>query len=54
MLPCADDVSKKLRDAGPPRWFVSEAELQTISSYMRGRLTLEKVRYTGCSACGEA
>ena len=27
-----------------PRWFVTGAELQSVSSYMRGRLTLDKVR----------
>lgn len=26
-----------------PKWFVTESELQGLSSYMRGRLTLDKV-----------
>lgn len=31
--------------AAPPRWFVTADELSKVPSYMRGRLTLDKVRW---------
>ncbi|CAJ2655549.1 unnamed protein product [Trifolium pratense] len=40
--PAALPKEKKSR-APPPTWFVTGSELDSLSSYMRGRLTLEKV-----------
>ncbi len=42
-----DGASKRARAREPreaPRWYVTESELAAVSSYMRGRLTLDKVR----------
>lgn len=36
-------VVKKKQPEAPPRWYVTESELNGLSSYMRGRLTLDKV-----------
>lgn len=41
-----DGASKRARAKEPreaPRWYVTESELAAVSSYMRGRLTLDKV-----------
>eukprot|EP00877_Chromochloris_zofingiensis_P004965 jgi/Chrzof1/1446/Cz10g08080.t1 len=40
-LHVSDAVSKKREQA--PRWYITNAELAALSSYMRGRLTLDKV-----------
>ncbi|RDX66772.1 Spindle and kinetochore-associated protein 1-like protein, partial [Mucuna pruriens] len=40
--PAAVPKEKKGRGS-PPTWFVTGSELDSLSSYMRGRLTLEKV-----------
>jgi len=37
------DQRRKRENTTCPRWFVTEVELNQVSSYMRGRLTLEKV-----------
>lgn len=34
---------EKKRRSPPPRWYVTGDELDSLSSYMRGRLTLEKI-----------
>ncbi|XP_004516030.1 SKA complex subunit 1 homolog [Cicer arietinum] len=41
--PAALPKEKKGRSSPPPMWFVTGSELDSLSSYMRGRLTLEKV-----------
>jgi len=37
------NASKKERSMTAPRTYVTEGELNSVSSYMRGRLTLDKV-----------
>nr|KYP46467.1 Spindle and kinetochore-associated protein 1 isogeny [Cajanus cajan] len=42
--PAAVPVPKEKKGRGsPPTWYVTGSELDSLSSYMRGRLTLEKV-----------
>ncbi|KAL6007864.1 hypothetical protein ACLOJK_033368 [Asimina triloba] len=40
--PAALPKEKKKRDSAP-RWYITAEELESLSSYMRGRLTLDKV-----------
>ncbi|XP_047318252.1 spindle and kinetochore-associated protein 1 homolog [Impatiens glandulifera] len=37
------DFQEKKSRSSPPMWYVTSEELDSLSSYMRGRLTLEKV-----------
>ncbi len=44
MHACIADEDRRTRREVAPRWHVSEAEFSGVGSYMKGRLSLDKVR----------
>ncbi|KAF5834848.1 hypothetical protein DUNSADRAFT_8349 [Dunaliella salina] len=52
----AGNASKKERPSTAPRSYITESELNSLSSYMRGRLTLDKVNSAldELASCAEA
>jgi hypothetical protein len=48
------DATASAASTAAPRWYVTQAELNSLASYMRGRLTLDKVRMTQLLCCKPA
>ncbi|GAX82030.1 hypothetical protein CEUSTIGMA_g9458.t1 [Chlamydomonas eustigma] len=52
--PDMTDLEKPKRDKSVPRWHVTPAEFETVSGYLKGRISLEKVNIAVDELAGHA